>query len=170
MNIDQIAELSLQELQDAFVGSEVSPVEIMQVSLDQNEAVNGQINALYDVRVEAAIKEARQAEKRYSKKTNIGPFDGVPVTIKDSVNAVGMQWFHGSAIHGEGLVATKDSPPAARLKQAGAIIIGKGVMPDFGLSASGVSGSHGIVRNPWGHNWSTGGSSAGCGALHRGVG
>ena len=171
MNIDQIAELSLQELQDAFVGSEVSPVEIMQVSLDQNEAVNGQINALYDVRVEAAIKEARQAEKRYSKKTNIGPFDGVPVTIKDSVNAVGMQWFHGSAIHGEGLVATKDSPPAARLKQAGAIIIGKGVMPDFGLSASGVSGSHGIVRNPWGRNWSTGGSSAGCGAsLAAGIG
>lgn len=171
MNIDQIAQSSLQEMQDALANREVSPVEIVQQSLDQTDAVNGEINALYDIRGEEALEEAKASEARYASNSQIGPFDGIPVTIKDSVNAVGMRWFHGSAVHGEGIVATKDSPPAARLKRAGAIILGKGIMPDFGLSGSGVSGSHGLVRNPWGLAWNTGGSSAGGGAsLASGIG
>lgn len=171
MNIDQIAQSSLQEMQDALANREVSPVELVQASLDQTDAVNDKINALYDIRGEEALNEAKASEARYASSTQVGPFDGIPVTIKDSVNAIGMRWFHGSAVHGEGVVATKDSPPAARLKRAGAVILGKGAMPDFGLSGSGVSGSHGIVRNPWGLDWNTGGSSAGGGAsLASGIG
>lgn len=171
MKIEQLSKLSLQELQHAFVNRDLSPVEVMQTNLTQIDTVNEQINALYDVRRDPALEEAKAAEKRYRTSEQIGPFDGVPVTIKDSVNAVGMKWFHGTAIHGDGVVAKKDSPPAARLKEAGAIIIGKGAMPDFGLSGSGVSGSHGIVRNPWGLHWNTGGSSAGGGAsLASGIG
>lgn len=171
MNIDQIAQLSLQELQDSLVKREVSPVEIVQLTLNQVRSVNDRINALYDVREEAALEEANASEKRYANSTQVSSFDGVPVTIKDSVNATGMRWFHGSSVHGKGVVATKDSPPVVRLKKGGAIILGKGVMPDFGLSGSGVSGSHGIVRNPWGLTWNTGGSSAGGGAsLAAGIG
>ena len=134
--------------------------------------MNDEINALYDLRHDQATEEAKASEKRYQSGNPISPFDGVPVTLKDSVNAVGMKWFHGTVIHGDtGIVGQKDSPPAARLKEAGAIIIGKAAMPDFGLSGSGVSGSHGIVRNPWGLYWSTGGSSAGGGAsLASGIG
>jgi len=161
MNINELSNISLSDLQDALGKKEVSPVEIVELTLEQTDAVNGKINALYDVRYEAARNEATAAEKRYLDGNVIGPFDGIPVTIKDSVNAIGMKWFHGTGIHGEGVVAQKDSPPAARLKEAGTIIIGKGAMPDFGLSGSGVSGSHGIVRNPWGLEWNTGGSSAG---------
>lgn len=164
MKIEQLSKMSLQELQNAYANRDLSPVEVVQSNLDHTEAVNGKINALYGVRREEALEEAESSEKRFCNGKQIGPFDGVPVTIKDSVNAIGMKWFHGSAVHGDGIVATKDSPPAARLKEAGAVILGKGAMPDFGLSGSGVSSSHGIVRNPWGLKWNTGGSSAGAGA------
>jgi len=171
MNIDEISHMSLQELQTAYADRKLSPVEVVSSTFDQIERVNNQINALYDLRKEEALSEARTSENRYKSGDAISPFDGVPVTIKDSVNATGMRWHHGSAVHGEGIVADKDSPPAARLKKSGAIILGKGAMPDFGLSGSGVSGSHGIVRNPWGLSWNTGGSSAGAGAsLASGIG
>ena len=171
MNIDELSQISLRDLQSALSKKEVSPVEIVNLTLDQTDAVNDQINALYDVRHREAREEAKASEQRYLAGRPIGPFDGIPVTIKDSVNAVGMKWFHGTKIHGNGVIAEKDSPPAARLKEAGSIIIGKGAMPDFGLSGSGVSGSHGIVRNPWGLDWNTGGSSAGGAAsLAAGIG
>ncbi len=171
MEIDELSHMSLQELQSAFAEKKLSPVEVARTTFDQIDRVNGQINALYDLRKEAALAEAEASEKRYLKGDAMSPFDGIPVSIKDSVNAIGMKWHHGSAVHGEGIVASSDSPPAARLKQSGAIIIGKGAMPDFGLSGSGVSGSHGIVRNPWGLAWNTGGSSAGAGAsLASGIG
>lgn len=171
MNIDQLAQTRLRDMQRLLAAREVSPVEIVQASVDQIEDVNIQINALYDLRVPDALAEAKAADERYKNGSPIGPFDGFPVTIKDSVNAVGMRWFHGSAVHGDGVVATKDSPPTTRLKAAGAIILGKGAMPDFGLSGSGVSGSHGVVRNPWGLEWNTGGSSAGGAAsLAAGIG
>lgn len=164
MDIQTFANLSLAELQAAYAEGRSGPVEAVETTFAQIEAVNGPLNALYDLRRDIALTEARAAQERLDRGQPIGPFDGVPVTIKDSVNAVGMTWFHGSAIHGKGRVATGDAPPAERLKAAGAIIVGKGIMPDFGLSASGVSGSHGIVRNPWGMAWNTGGSSAGAGA------
>lgn len=171
MTLDELSNMSLHDLQDALGKKEVSPVELVDLTLEQVDAVNDQLNALYDVRYDEARNEAKSAEDRYRTGNPIGPFDGIPVTIKDSVNAVGMKWFHGTGIHGEGKIADRDSPPVVRLKEAGTIIIGKGAMPDFGLSGSGVSGSHGIVRNPWGMKWNTGGSSAGGAAsLASGIG
>jgi len=171
MSIEDLADMTLEQLQTGFATQALGPVEVMETTFAHIEAVNETINALYDLRKEAALSEAKAAQDRYASGQQIGPFDGVPVTIKDSVNAVGMRWFHGSAVHGSGVVATKDAPPAARIKQAGAIILGKGIMPDFGLSGSGVSSAHGIVRNPWGLAWNTGGSSAGGGAsLAAGIG
>jgi Asp-tRNA(Asn)/Glu-tRNA(Gln) amidotransferase A subunit family amidase len=164
IRIDTLAKMPLTELQRAYADRALSPVEVAEVTFAQIAAVEGQINAFYDLQQQQALTEAAASERRYARGTQISAFDGVPVSLKDSVNAVGLRWFHGSAIHGEGRVAQKDAPPTARLKQAGAIVIGKCIMPDFGLSASGVSSSHQIVRNPWGLGWNTGGSSAGAGA------
>lgn len=171
MDISKLAHMSLQELQTAYASRQLSPVDVVDAMLAQIEATNDRINALYGVRAEEARAEAKSSEQRYAENRQISAFDGVPVTIKDSVHAVGMKWHHGSAIHGEGVIGTEDAPPAARLKRAGAIILGKGIMPDFGLSGSGVSSSHGITRNPWGLSWNPGGSSAGGGAsLAAGIG
>jgi len=137
MKIEDLSNMSLQGLQTAFSDRTISPVEVMNATFDQIETVNGQINALYDLRRQEALAEALASERRYASGDVTSPFDGVPVTIKDSVNAIGMRWHHGSAVHGDGLVAKRDSPPAERLKRSGAVIIGKGAMPDFGLSGSG---------------------------------
>lgn len=171
MNLEDLSRKTISELTGDYRGGAADPVEVMTLTLGQIEAVNGTLGALYDVQADAAMKAAHAARDRYAKGEPAGPLDGVPVTIKDSVHAVGMIWRHGSAAHGAGIVGTTDAPPARRLKDAAAIIIGKGTMPDYGLSGSGVSSAHGVVRNPWGLGWNTGGSSAGAGAsLAAGIG
>lgn len=170
-DISRLASLRLADLRAAYRSGETGPVATTRAMLDQAERVNGVINALYDIRPEAALAEAEAAEARWRAGCPLSDVDGVPVTIKDSVPATGMRWHHGSALHGAGVIGTADGIPTRKLKAAGAIILGKGTMPDFGLSGSGVSGSHGIARNPWGTAFNTGGSSAGGGAsIAAGVG
>ncbi len=171
MNLNELSRLSLSGLLDAYRRGHTDPVEVVALTFGQIDAVNGAINALYDLRREAAVAEAAASAARWRAGKPQGALDGVPVTLKDSVNAVGMTWHHGSAAHGNGIKGVKDAPPTKKLKAAGAIIIGKCTMPDYGLSASGVSSYHGIVRNPFGLSWNTGGSSAGAGAsLAAGIG
>jgi len=168
---EEFSRMSLEQLRAAFVAGKCDPVEVMEMTFAQIAKVNPQIRALYDLQTDAALQAAQEARSRYRNHRPSGALDGMPVTLKDSVQAHGMRWHHGSAAHGTGVLGVKDSPPAERLKAAGAIIIGKCAMPDYGMSSSGVSSFHGIVRNPWGMGWSTGGSSAGAGAsLAAGIG
>jgi len=171
MDVFDLSKLSLAELQAGYSDLRIDPVDVMEITFDQIARVNDELTALYDLRRDTSFAAAKEAGARFRAGIPAGPLDGVPVSIKDSVNASGMVWRHGSTIHGDGIVATVDSPPVEKLKAAGAIIFGKGTMPDFGLSGSGVSSSHGIVRNPWGKSWNPGGSSAGGGAsLAAGIG
>lgn len=171
MDLQTLTSTTVADLVTGYQNRELSPVEVMQLTLAQLEAVNPAINAVYAVDQKHCISQAKAAEKRYRDGQPAGPLDGVPVTVKDSVHATGTYWHHGAAAHGAGRLATKDAPPAEKLRAASAIILGKCTMPDFGLSASGVSSYHGIIRNPWGLDWSTGGSSAGSGAsLAAGIG
>ena len=164
ITIDDLAELPIEELTRAYRDGSLDPVDVLTTTLTQIDAVNPTINAIYDLRREEAIAEAEAARQRYREGRSTGPLDGVPVTIKDSIHAVGMRWHHGSAAHGDGVLGTVDAPPTQRLRAAGAIILAKCTMPDYGLSASGVSSFHGIIRNPWGIEFTPGGSSAGAGA------
>jgi len=171
VTFEEVTRMSLAQLRAAYADGRCHPLDVMEMTLDQVFEVNPQINALYDLQPEAALKAAQQSTERYHRGIPCGPLDGMPVTLKDSVHAEGMRWHHGSKAHGDGIVGVRDAPPTQRLKAAGAIIIGKCTMPDYGLSASGVSSFHGIVRNPWGLDWNTGGSSAGAGAsLAAGIG
>lgn len=164
MDLQTLSRLTLADLIAGYRNRSIDPVEVMEITLGQIDAVNDRINALYDIRRDAVLAEAKVAAQRYRDGAPAGPMDGVPVTIKDSVHAVGMRWHHGARIHGDGVVGKTDAPPTERLKAAQAIILAKCTMPDFGLSGSGVSSYHGIVRNPWGLDWNPGGSSAGAGA------
>lgn len=171
VTFEELSRLTIADLVGRYRTGGADPVEVMDMTLAQISAVNGTINALYNMQVDTAMAAAQAARARYAKGVPDGPLDGVPVTIKDSIHAVGMLWRHGSAAHGAGVIGKIDAPPARRLKAAAAIIIGKCTMPDYGLSGSGVSSAHGIVRNPWGFSWNTGGSSAGAGAsLAAGIG
>lgn len=171
MDLSELSKLSLSDLQAGYGDLRIDPVEVMEITFEQIGGVNDELSALYDLQRESSFAAAKEARRRFRDGKPARPLEGVPVSIKDSVNATGMVWHHGSKIHGDGIVAKVDSPPVEKLKAAGAIIFGKGTMPDFGLSGSGVSSYHGIVRNPWGKSWNPGGSSAGAGAsLAAGIG
>ena len=171
MDLLHLSRLGLTEIVDGFSTGEIDPVEVMELTTAQIERVNPKINALYEMNRADSIDAAKAAAQRYRNGEPKGALDGVPVTIKDSIQAVGLTWHHGSWLHGTGVLGTVDAPPVERLKAEGAIIVAKTTMPDFGLSGSGVSSYHGITRNPWGLGWSPGGSSAGAGAsLAAGIG
>jgi Asp-tRNA(Asn)/Glu-tRNA(Gln) amidotransferase A subunit family amidase len=164
MSAQKLIGMSLAELADAYASRSLSPVEVVNDVIRHAEAVNGSINALFCFRPEQAIAEARQSEARWKAKAALGPLDGVPMTVKDSVAIVGWPYFHGIGANRSMPPSNYDSPPAIALREAGAVIFAKTTMPDCGLMASGISSLHGITRNPWGLAWNTGGSSAGAGA------
>ncbi|WP_435636727.1 amidase family protein [Carnimonas bestiolae] len=171
ISIEQLAALPLPDLLASYRRGDLDPVEVVECFLAQAQRVNPTINALYEMQCEQALAKARASRARWQKRQNVGALDGVPVTLKDSVNACGMHWYHGSSAHGDGRLASEDAPPVERLNAANAIVLAKCTMPDFGMSASGVSSRHGITRNPWNTAASPGGSSSGGAAsLAAGVG
>lgn len=164
MNISELAGFNIGALTAAYKSGAISPVEVLATTLAHAERVNPQINALFHIVGEEAMAAARASEGRWRRGAPMGRLDGVPVTIKDSINMAGWPYFHGARPNRDLPPAREDAPPAARLKEAGAVIFAKTVMPDCGLLGAGVSSSHGIVRNPWRLTANTGGSSAGAGA------
>ena len=95
-----------------------------------------------------------------------GTLDGVPVTIKDNIATKGQPIPLGAASV-KLVPAEKDAPPAARLRESGAIIFSKTTMPDYGMLSSGLSSFHPLTRNPWDLSKNPGGSSSGAGAAAR---
>ena len=168
---DAVLDMDTDALRGEYRSGAASPVDVLQRTLARIDARNPAINAMAYVDTVGAQAAAEASSRRWAAGTPLGPLDGLPVTIKDSVHAVGMPWRHGCAANADLPYSTYDAPPAARLKEAGAVIVGKTTMPDFGMLAAGVSSLYGITRNPWNLSRSTGGSSAGAGAsLAAGIG
>jgi Asp-tRNA(Asn)/Glu-tRNA(Gln) amidotransferase A subunit family amidase len=166
-----LLEKRLAEIYPLLRGGELTPLDLLDATLERIERVNPVINAMAALAGEGARVQAEAATRRWASGEPLGELDGVPVTVKDSVRTVGLPWRHGSAAYAELPVSTSDAPPAARLKEAGAVIVGNTTMPDLGMLAAGVSSLYGITRNPWDPRRSTGGSSAGAAAsLATGIG
>jgi aspartyl-tRNA(Asn)/glutamyl-tRNA(Gln) amidotransferase subunit A len=156
-------ELSAPALIEAFRRRELSPVEVTQSVLGHIERWEPHLHALYLLRPELALQQARASEARWLRGAPVGPLDGVPVTIKDNIATQGDPTPLGTAA-AELVPAAADAPPAARVREAGAVIIAKTTMPDYGMLSSGLSSFHAIARNPWNLACTPGGSSAGAGA------
>jgi aspartyl-tRNA(Asn)/glutamyl-tRNA(Gln) amidotransferase subunit A len=159
-----IHELSAAELAARYEGGELSPVEATRELLARIEAWEPRLNAMYLVRREAALKQARDAEGRWRVQAPLSPLDGVPVTIKENIATKGDPAPIGTAANLPAAPQAADAPPAARLREAGCVILGKTTMPDYGMLSSGLSSAHGVTRNPWNTAKNTSGSSAGAGA------
>ena len=108
-----------------------------------------------------ALAQARAAEARWRAGTPLSALDGVPVTIKENIATRGDPAPIGTRANEDAAPAAADAPPAARLREAGAVILGKTTMPDYGMLSSGLSSLHGVTRNPWRLDRNTSGSSAG---------
>ena len=155
--------MSALELLRAYRTRELSPVEAMRSVLDRVEAFEPHIRATYLLAPERALAEARASEARWARRQPIGPLDGVPVTVKDNIATRGDPTPLGT-VASDMAPAETDAPPAARLREAGAIIFSKTTMPDYGMLTSGLSSFHPLARNPWNLARNPGGSSAGAGA------
>lgn len=156
--------MTIAALHEDFISGRVIPTDIVETQLELASMVAHEFNALSCVNEEAALRAAGESAERFRHGTPRGPLDGVPVTVKDSFHVRGLPRWHGSAAHDDAATSQHDSEPVARLKEAGAVIVAKTVMPDMGMLATGISSQQGVVRNPWDPAMSPGGSSAGAGA------
>ena len=156
-------EMSAVALLDAYRRRALSPVEVLRDVLERVAAFEPHIHALYLIAPERALAEARVSEARWARGEPIGPLDGVPATIKDNIATRGEPKPLGTAAS-DLAPEPVDAPPAARLREAGAILFAKTTMPDYGMLSSGLSSFHPLTRNPWDLALNPGGSSAGAGA------
>ena len=153
---------SAVELLALYARGEASPVEVLDDLLAHIEHCEPKIAALWALDADAALAAARDSELRWQRGEAL-PLDGVPVTIKDNIATRGVPVPLGCAA--TLLVpAAADAPPAARLREAGAVIVAKSTMPDLGMLSSGLSSFHALTRNPWDLSQNPGGSSAGAAA------
>ena len=155
--------LSALELLDAYRTRKLSPAEAMASVIARVEAFEPHIAATWLYAPERALKQARASEARWMRAEPIGPLDGVPATVKDNIATKGEPTPVGTAAS-DMTPAAADAPPAARLREAGAILFAKTTMPDYGMLSSGLSSHHPLARNPWKLDRNPGGSSAGAGA------
>src|SRR3954462_5198845 len=159
-----IHELSAAELGAAFARGELSPVDVARAQLERIAHWEPRINAMYRVSADTALSEARSAEARWRAHEPRSALDGVPITLKENIYTRGDPAPIGTRANEDAPAQSADSPPAARAREAGCVILGKTTMPDYGMLSSGVSSLHGITRNPWRLDRNTSGSSSGAGA------
>ena len=137
-----------------------SPVEVLKAHLDAIERSNPKVNAIVTLAVEQAMAAARRAEHAVMAGEPLGLLHGVPVGIKDVTPTAGIRTTFGSPLHADH-VPTEDAAVVARLKQAGAVIVGKTNTPEFAAGANTVNAVFGATRNPWNLALSAGGSTGG---------
>ncbi len=147
----------------AYRNRSLSPVQVTQAVLDHIAQWEPHLCASYLLRPEKALEQARSSEARWRADEPSGALDGVPVTLKENIATRGDPTPLGT-LATDTAPAPADAPPAARLREAGAVMVCKTTMPDYGMLSSGVSTFHPLTRNPWDLSKTPGGSSAGGGA------
>jgi aspartyl-tRNA(Asn)/glutamyl-tRNA(Gln) amidotransferase subunit A len=156
--------MSATQLLDTYAKKLLSPVEVTRAALDRIEKLDSKLNAFCFLDGDAAMESARASEARWMRGTPIGLVDGVTATIKDVVLTKGWPTRKGSRLISADGPWSEDSPATARLRERGAVILGKTTTPEFGWKAIGDSPLTGITRNPWSFEHTSGGSSAGAAA------
>ncbi|MDP3160095.1 MAG: amidase [Reyranella sp.] len=159
----QIHDMTAGELLATYKSKKLSPVEAVDAVIARINAWEPKLKALYAPDFGSARKAARESEKRWQKGAPVGALDGVPITIKENIATQGVPVPLGTAAT-ELVPAAADAPASARVREAGAVILAKTTMPDYGMLSSGRSSFHALTRNPWNLAWNPGGSSAGAGA------
>ena len=153
--------LTVAALAELIRSGEVTPVEATEAYLQRIETFNSDIRAYLTVTAEQARQAAREAEEEIASGHYRGPLHGVPVAVKDQIYTEGIRTTGGSPVFDE-FVPEYDATVIARLKEAGAVLLGKLNMTEF--ATTGLSHQFDPPRNPWARDRSSGGSSSGSGA------
>jgi aspartyl-tRNA(Asn)/glutamyl-tRNA(Gln) amidotransferase subunit A len=159
-----IHQQSARELSGAYSRGELSPVDVTRALLDRIAAWEPRVNAIYRLDREGALAQAKASEARWRSHRPLSALDGVPLTIKENIATRGDPAPIGTRANEEAAPQAADAPAAARVREAGCVILGKTTMPDYGMLSSGLSSLHGVTRNPWKLDRNPSGSSSGAGA------
>ena len=159
-----LTQLTAHELLDLYRRRKASPVEAVDAVLERVAKHNGLINAFAHLDPDSARAAARKSEKRWKKGKPRGALEGVPVTIKELLQTKGWPTVMASKLIDANQKWEIDAPAVARLREAGAVLLGKVTSSEFGYKGVTDSPVHGITRNPWHPDRTPGGSSGGGGA------
>jgi aspartyl-tRNA(Asn)/glutamyl-tRNA(Gln) amidotransferase subunit A len=160
--MSEIAWMSALELIAAYEKSELSPREVVNVLQERIDRINPRINAFVTLMTGTAEETAKEAEAAY-RQGKARPLEGVPVAIKDNIHTKGVRTTYGSKLY-EDFIPDEDAVLVERLKDAGAVVLGKTNMPEFGVIGITENPLFGRTANPWDNNKHCGGSSGGSAA------
>jgi len=152
--------LSATGIAAAIRSKEVSPVEVARAHLAGIERLNPRLNAFVDYQPEVVLAQARAAEAAMMRGEEVGPLHGVPLSIKSAIDVAGHRCEAGSRLR-EGYVAAADAPLVARLRAAGAVILGVTNTPELLMAWESDNLLYGRTNNPWDLTRAAGGSSGG---------
>ncbi|MCE2475446.1 MAG: amidase [Alphaproteobacteria bacterium] len=142
----------------------LSPVEVAEAVLARIDALNPRLNCFVVVDAERTLQDARASEARWHKGAPLGALDGVPVSVKDLLLTAGWPTRKGSLTVPADGPWEEDAPAVARLREHGAVLLGKTSTPEYGHKGTTSSILCGVTRNPWNPDLTPGGSSGGAGA------
>jgi aspartyl-tRNA(Asn)/glutamyl-tRNA(Gln) amidotransferase subunit A len=157
-------EMTAAELTAAYGKKDLSPVEVAEALLGRIEALDADINAFCHIDGPTTMKQAEESEARWLAGEPLSPLDGVPVAVKDLLITKGWPTRRGSLTVDPNGPWDEDAPSVARLREAGAVLIGKTTTPEFGWKGCTDSPLTGVTRNPWDRTKTPGGSSGGSAA------
>ena len=162
--MDDIIYTSATRLVQAIADKEVSSAEVIDAHLERIEVVNPKLNAVVQLAEERARSEAQEADAALAKGESKGALHGLPITIKDSLDTEGIVTT-GGTMGRKGSVPDSDSTVVARLRAAGAIVLGKTNTPELTMAYETDNLVYGVTRNPYDLTRTPGGSSGGAGAI-----
>jgi aspartyl-tRNA(Asn)/glutamyl-tRNA(Gln) amidotransferase subunit A len=155
-----LAGLTISEIAPLIRKKQISPLELTRRYLDRIEKLNPLLNAYLAMTEEAAVAAARKAEREIVKGKYRGPLHGIPFSIKDNIAVKGVTTTAGSKILSD-WVPDFDATVVERLKEAGAVILGKTNMHEWAKGSNSINPFYGTSRNPWDTTRTPGGSSGG---------
>ncbi|CAM3623712.1 amidase [Rouxiella silvae] len=161
--MQEILELDAVTLAARIRDKSLSPVEVISASIERMDTLEPKLHAFCTPTTDAALTQAKIIERRILRGEEVGALAGVPVAIKDLISTQGIKTVSGSYIY-ENFIPDEDDITVERLKNAGAIILGKTNAPEFGYSGTGHNPVFPTTRNPWNTDLTPGGSSAGSAA------
>ncbi|QFR02602.1 amidase [Streptomyces phaeolivaceus] len=160
----ELPELTAVRLVEGYRKGEFSPVDVARAALERAERTQPEVNAFVRIDAEAALGRARESEERWRRGEPAGAVDGVPVTVKDILLMRGGPTLKGSRTISPVGSWEEDAPSVARLREQGAVFLGKTTTPEFGWKGVTDSPLSGVTRNPYDLSRTAGGSSGGAAA------
>src|SRR3979490_2967839 len=149
---------SIRQLAPLLQRKEISPLEVTRTCLERIEKLNPALNAFITVTADSALAEARRAEAEIGRGQWRGPLHGIPVAIKDLIHIAGIRTTAASALNADH-IPSEDAEVVRRLREAGAVVVGKNNLHEFAYGGSSLISHFGGVHNPWATGALAGGSS-----------